>query len=124
MEPALLTWRLTPAEKSSELWSFSTYQGDIWVRAHDAFEARALAADRFRRRIGATDRPSALESPWYMRELVRCDIVQDDRFASIAIAGVVHPAQEHAATDCTEGGRAPNDKVRAGADDENLSRAG
>ncbi|MEO8629379.1 MAG: hypothetical protein ABI612_14950 [Betaproteobacteria bacterium] len=122
MEPALLTWRLTPAEKSSELWRFSTYQGDTWVRAHDAFEARALAAERFRQRIGATDRPSALASPWYMRELVRCDIVQDDRFASVAIAGVVHPAHEQFA-DSAESGGMPNDTLRASID-EKLSRAG
>jgi hypothetical protein len=35
-------------------------------------------------------------SPWYARELVRCEVAQDSRFDSIEIACVVHPAHSHA----------------------------
>jgi hypothetical protein len=95
MRLALLTWRLTPAGKESDLWSFSSYNGEAWVRAHDAFEARSLAANRFSVDGRARGFAGRIESPWYARELVRCELSQDSRFDSIDIACVVHPPHSH-----------------------------
>jgi hypothetical protein len=92
MEKALLTWRLTPLRKDSDLWNFSSHSGEVWVRAHDALEARALAADRFRVRGRTKDGRSGMESPWYVRELARCERNQDARFESTQTPGVVYPA--------------------------------
>ena len=99
MQSVLLTWRLTPAGKESELWSSSTYQGEIWVRAHDAIEARNLAANRFSVDASAKSFHGQNVSPWCARELVHCEIVQNSRFDSVDIACVVHPAHHHAPVD-------------------------
>jgi len=97
MEKALLTWRLTPIGKNSDLWNFSTHSGEVWVRAHDALEARALAADRFRVRGRVKHGRSGLESPWYVRELARCERDQDARFEATQVPCVVYPAVVDAA---------------------------
>ncbi len=97
MEKALLTWRLTPVGKSSDLWNFSTHSGEVWVRAHDALEARALAADRFRVRGRVKHGRSGLESPWYVRELARCERDQDPRFEATKVPCVVYPVVVDAA---------------------------
>lgn len=96
MEKALLTWRLTPLGKDSDLWKFSSHSGEVWVRAHDALEARALAADRFRVRGRTKHGRSGMESPWYMRELARCERDQDARFEATQTPGVVYPAMADA----------------------------
>ena len=92
MEKALLTWRLTPIGKDSDLWNFSTHRGEVWVRAHDALEARALAASRFRVQGRSGHGRSGMESPWYVRELARCELDQDARFEATQMPGVVYPA--------------------------------
>ena len=66
MDKTLRTWRLTPS-KDSDLWSQSTYRGEVWVRAHDAIEARKLCAQRFR--VRPDRRRARMESPWYVRQL-------------------------------------------------------
>jgi hypothetical protein len=102
MEKALLTWRLTPIGKDSDLWNFSSHSGEVWVRAHDALEARALAADRFRVRTRARHGRSGLESPWYVRELARCERDQDDRFETTQTPCVVYPPLAEATSDETQ----------------------
>jgi hypothetical protein len=48
MKKALVTWRLTPTGEASDLWALSTHRNEVWVRAHDALEARRLTTQRFR----------------------------------------------------------------------------
>ena len=91
MGKALLTWRLTPIGKDSDLWNFSSHNGEVWVRARDALEARTLAADRFRVRVRTKHGRSGMESPWYVRELARCELDQGARFEATQIACVVYP---------------------------------
>ncbi len=64
----------------------------MWVRAHDALEARSLTAERFRVCVRTDDGRSGMESPWYMRELARCEVDPDLRFDSIEMPCVLHPA--------------------------------
>ncbi len=97
MDKALLTWRLTPIAKDSDLWNFSSHSGEVWVRARDAVEARALAADRFRVRVRTKHGRSGMKSPWYVRELARCERDQDARFEATQVAGVVYPAATNTA---------------------------
>ena len=94
MQRGLFTWRLIPTEKDSDLWLLSTHSGEVWVRARDAVEARTLAAHRFRVPVRTNDGRSGMESPWYVRELVRCEMVRDPRFEFIEIAGVAYPQQD------------------------------
>src|SRR5690242_18032771 len=93
MDKSLRTWRLTPT-KDSELWSQSTYRGEVWVRAHDAVAARKLTAQRFR--VRPDRRQARMESPWYLRELTRCEVDEGPRFDCVQIPCVVSPAQEGA----------------------------
>jgi hypothetical protein len=113
MEKTLLTWRLTPIGKDSELWTFSSHSGEVWVRAYDALEARALAADRFRVRGRVKHGRSGMESPWYVRELARCERDQDARFEATQMPCVVYPAVADAAIGETQTqAPAPNTSAR------------
>src|SRR5690348_15329381 len=91
MEKRLRTWQLTPS-KDSELWSQSSYRGEVWVRAHDAIEARKLTAQRFR--VRPDRRRARMESPWYLRELTRCQVDENPRFDAIEIPCVVCPVPD------------------------------
>ena len=91
MKKALLTWRLSPTGEDSDLWALSTHRNEVWVRAHDALEARRLSAQRFRVRADPRDGQSTEKSPWYARKLVHCEVDSDARFDSIEIAQVVYP---------------------------------
>jgi hypothetical protein len=94
MDKFLRTWRLTPS-KDSDLWSQSSYRGEVWVRAYESVEARKLVAQRFRVRPRINDRRGArMESPWYVRELTRCEADENPRFDSIEIPCVVSPAAD------------------------------
>lgn len=93
MDKSLRTWRLTPS-KDSHLWSQSRYRGEVWVRAHDAIEARKLAAQRFR--VRPDRRRGRMESPWYLRELSRCELDESSRFDSIEMPCVVSPLPDGA----------------------------
>jgi hypothetical protein len=92
MNKSLRTWRLTPISNNSDLWVLSNHRGEVWVRAHDAREARSLTAERFRVRVRIDDGRSGMESPWYMRELSRCEVDPDPRFDSIEMPCVLYPA--------------------------------
>jgi hypothetical protein len=91
MKNALLTWHLTPTSEASDLWVLSTYRNEVWARAYDGLEARRLTAQRFRVRADNSDGQSTEKSPWYVRELTRCEVHSDARFDSIEIAQVVYP---------------------------------
>jgi len=93
MEKSLRTWRLTP-NKDSDLWNQSSFRGEVWVRAYDAIQARKLTAQRFRVCPRGSDRRSRMESPWYVRELTRCEVDQSPRFDFIEIPGVVCPVSD------------------------------
>jgi hypothetical protein len=56
----LLTWKLTPLKRFSSEWAFSTYQGEVYVRAASEQTSRVFVAERF-----AGD-PAAVppNSPW------------------------------------------------------------
>ena len=92
MKKPLCTWRLTPISNNSDLWTLSNHRGEVWVRAHDALEARGLTAERFRVHVRTYDGRSGMESPWYMRELASCEVDPDPRFDSIEIPCVLHAA--------------------------------
>ena len=87
MDKTLRTWRLSPS-KDSELWSQSSYRGEVWVRAHDAIEARKLCAQRFR--VRPDRRRARMESPWYVRELSDEGV----QFDCVQIPCVVSPAPD------------------------------
>jgi len=91
MDKPLRTWRLTP-NKDSALWSQSSYRGEVWVRAHDAVEARKLTAQRFR--VRPDRRRARMESPCYVRELSRCQADGSLQFDSVQIPCVVSPAPD------------------------------
>jgi hypothetical protein len=91
MQKALLTWRLTPTGEASDLWALSTHRNEVWARASDALEARRLTAQGFRVRADASDGQTTEKSPWYARELARCEVDSDARFDSIEMAQVVYP---------------------------------
>ena len=93
MDKCLRTWRLTPI-KGPKLWSLSSHRGEIWVRAYDAIEARTLTAQRFRVSTRSGGHLGRLESPWYARELTRCEVDKDYRFDSISAPCVLHPVPE------------------------------
>jgi hypothetical protein len=96
MHRSLRTWRLTPST-DSDLWSQSSYRGEVWVRAYDSVEARKLAAQRFRVRPRSSDqRRARMESPWYVRELTRCEVENNPRFDYIEMPCVVCPAADGA----------------------------
>jgi hypothetical protein len=66
MDKSLRTWLLTPA-KDSELWSQSTYRGEVWVRAHDAVEARKLTAQEHVRSFVFVRHTMSLERSRYAK---------------------------------------------------------
>ena len=96
MEPALLTWKLTPTRAPSSKWTFSTYNGDVFVRAFDALQARDLAAWRFRKNCRAVSRLLRARSPWYSAALVESQCVEHEAFAAIDSADVVYPSLDAA----------------------------
>src|SRR3954471_4546088 len=99
MDKSLRTWRLTPSEDSA-LWSQSSYRGEVWVRAHDAVEARKVTAQRFR--VRPDRRRARMESPWHLRELSRCEADQSLQFDSVQLPCVVSPAPDgHCLPDAT-----------------------
>ena len=91
MDKTLRTWRLTPS-KDSDLWSQSTYRGEVWVRAHDAIEARKLCAQRFR--VRPDRRRARMESPWYVRQLSGCELDEGAQFDCVQIPCVVSPVPD------------------------------
>ena len=91
MDKSLRTWRLIPS-KDSDLWTQSTYRGEVWVRAHDAIEARKLTAHRFR--VRPDRRRARMESPWYVRELTRCEVDESPQFDCVQIPCVVSPTPD------------------------------
>src|SRR5690348_16683216 len=91
MEKRLRTWQLTPS-KDSELWSQSSYRGEVWVRAHDAIEARKLTAQRFR--VRPDRRRARMESPWYVRKLSSCELDESTQFDCVQIPCVVSPTPD------------------------------
>jgi hypothetical protein len=91
MEQYLRTWRLTPS-KDSDLWSQSSYRGEVWVRAYDALEARKLTAQRFR--VRSDRRRERMEGPWYARELTRCELDESPQFDWVQTPRVVSPAPD------------------------------
>ena len=83
----LLTWKLTPLKRFSSEWAFSTYHGEAYVRAASEQSARVFAAERFASGLAAIP-PN---SPWLSDVFTNAEVVEDERFASVTAAGVVHP---------------------------------
>jgi hypothetical protein len=90
MSKHLFTWRLAPSTVQSDLWQVSSYRGEVWVRACDSVQARILTADQFRCRSDDDDGPSKRQSPWYARQLVKCEQVSAPSFDRVELPGVVH----------------------------------
>ena len=92
MEQSLLTWKLIPSSKASDLWDLSIYRGVAVARARDAIQARQMAASYFRKRGGASNVISRIESPWYIQSLVACQLVDGvPEIDRIDVAGIVDP---------------------------------
>ena len=85
----LLTWKLTPTEEPSTLWDGSEYRGEILVRAHDEIEAREVAGGLLFRTLARRPENRPRENPWYRRQLVTCERIEDSRFESVSQPGVV-----------------------------------
>ena len=86
--PATLsTWKLTPLKQPSPRWASSTYRGETYVRASSEMVARRFAATQFARD------PTKISprSPWFFEVLAVAEVVDDERFASISVPGVVRP---------------------------------
>jgi hypothetical protein len=83
----LRTWKLTPQKLLNPQWAFSTYREEVYVRAPSETAARRYAAAQF------ASEPSKISprSPWFFVLLATAEIVEDPRFASINVPGVVHP---------------------------------
>ena len=96
MQPALLTWKLAPTQRRSSKWTFSTYNGETFVRAYDPLQARDMAAWRFRKNCRALTRLLRARSPWYVPALVECSCVEHQPFDAIADPGVVYPPDDGA----------------------------
>ena len=96
MQPALLTWKLAPTQRRSSKWTFSTYNGETFVRAYDPLQARDLAAWRFRKNCRALTRLLRARSPWYVSTLVECSCVEHQPFDAITDPGVVYPPDDGA----------------------------
>src|SRR5690349_3671440 len=110
MDKSLRTWRLTPT-KDSELWSQSTYRGEVWVRAHDAVAARKLTAQRFR--VRPDRRQARMESPWVVSPAQEgASFSEPTRAAAekLKVAPEVVPEREHQA-DSPELETAPHELI-------------
>jgi len=81
----LLTWKLTPQKLLNSLWAFSTYRGEVYVRAPDEESARGFAAAQFANDPART----SPNSPWLFEVFTTAEVVDDERFASITAPGVV-----------------------------------
>jgi hypothetical protein len=76
MDAPLRTWKLGPTGVPSSLWSLTTFKTVAYVRAPGPFEARLLAAERFKK----YDFQDETLSPCLDPALVYCREVTDDRF--------------------------------------------
>ena len=81
----LRTWKLTPQKLLNPQWALSTYRGEVYIRAPSEAAARRFAASEF------ASEPSKISSrsPWFFEVLVTAEVVEDQRFASINVPGVV-----------------------------------
>jgi len=91
MKMTLQTWRLSPTGLTTDLWSLSSYNGEVLVRAHDELEARSLVAGRFRVRRRFSRAHSDMKSPWYIRELVRCEKVEGSELDAAKLGSMAFP---------------------------------
>jgi len=73
--------KLTPILKDHASWKYSTHFGELIVRANDESDARKIADQTFT--VGAPVRPGESTSsiPWYLREVVSCESIEDSRFS-------------------------------------------
>ena len=78
------------------LWSLSSYHGTVLVRAYDELQARSLIADRLRVRVSAIGNGSRA-SPWYLRELVSCEKVEEGRLNAARVGHMEFAPAKHAA---------------------------
>ena len=91
-QQTLLTWKLIPSSKASALWDLSIYRGVAVARARDAIQARQIAASYFRKRGGASNVISRIESPWYIQSLVTCQLFDGTaEIDRIDVPGIVDP---------------------------------
>ena len=72
MDATLKTWKLIPSTSASALWSLSTFTTVAYVRAQGPFEARLLAAERFRKFDTLTSNGKEPRSPCLDPDLVHC----------------------------------------------------
>ena len=91
MKTTLQTWRLSPTGITTDLWSLSSYNGEVLVRAHNELEARSLVASRFRVRLRFGRAHSDMKSPWYVRELVRCEKVEGSEIDAAKLGSMAFP---------------------------------
>ena len=78
MDATLKTWKLIPSDTPSALWSLSTFTIVAYVRAQGPFEARLLAAERFRKFDALPLDGKEPRSPCLDPDLVYCVEVTDE----------------------------------------------
>ena len=96
MDATLKTWKLIPSGSASALWSLSTFTTEAYVRAQGPFEARLLAAERFRKFDALTPTGKDLRSPCLDPDLVYCVEVKDERFCVLESPCVLTEAESYA----------------------------
>jgi hypothetical protein len=96
MTRALFTWRLAPTGADTMLWSLSSYHGTVLVRAYDELQARSMIADRLRVPVSANGDGSRA-SPWYLRELVSCEKVEEGRLNAARVGHMEFARAKHVA---------------------------
>jgi len=96
MDATLKTWKLTPSTSASALWSLSTFTTVAYVRAQGPFEARLLAAERFRKFDALTSNGKEPRSPCLDPDLVYCIEVTDERLRVLQSPCVLTEAECYA----------------------------
>jgi hypothetical protein len=85
-------WKLSPIDLQAEDWKYSTYKGDILIRAQNEYEARDIAKGHFRRAARITTLNTLL-SPWPNPALVQCfQYESDGSWEADGLSAVLDPA--------------------------------
>jgi hypothetical protein len=87
--PPLRTFKLTPTIIRSALWSLSTCNDEIYVRAAGPMEARHLASAEFSNYRPRTSNGRDPSSPWLDSDLVDCVEIKDEHLEAIKAPAVL-----------------------------------
>jgi hypothetical protein len=108
MDAPLKTWKLIPIAITSALWSLTTFATVAYVRAPGPFEARLLAAERFRKFGALNSVGRKLCSPCLDPDLVYCVEVADRRFRVLQLPCVLTEEEAFAIAPSMSSGSEPS----------------